>query len=268
MSKDTSAQKLDGGQYSHDGLETYQLVFGPDFVSPGGAKAARGFIAELNLETGSRVLDVCCGLGGSAFLMAQEFGLQVDGVDLSYNMVEHAQRRATELGVGDRVRFHWGDCLELDRPQQYDAIYSRDAFMHIADKARLFAVLHRCLKPGGRLLITDYGCSQPPWSKAFSDYVEQRSYYLHTATEYKTYLEQAGFDNVRSVDLTSRFQEILADELELVAQLEVDPLLKEALKTSWEAKLNRAKLGEQRWGLFVASGPVTQRENPHIQEHE
>ena len=53
---------------------------------------AREFIEELNLQPNSTILDAGCGLGGSAFLMAEQFGLSVDGIDLSENMIRIAQK--------------------------------------------------------------------------------------------------------------------------------------------------------------------------------
>ena len=81
----------------------------------------------------NKVLDVGCGLGGSAFVMAREFNLNVDGIDLSKNMLALANAKLVERGLEDRVRLEWGDCLELDRPDCYDAIYSRDVFLHMQE---------------------------------------------------------------------------------------------------------------------------------------
>ena len=41
-------------------------------------------------------------------------------------------------------------------PCTFDAVYSRDALLHVNDKAALFARAFAWLKPGGRLLVTDY----------------------------------------------------------------------------------------------------------------
>jgi cyclopropane fatty-acyl-phospholipid synthase-like methyltransferase len=55
------------------------------------------------LAPASRVLDVGCGLGGSAFLMARDFGLYVDAIDLSRNMLALAERKLAANGLSDRV---------------------------------------------------------------------------------------------------------------------------------------------------------------------
>lgn len=88
----TSQQMLDANQYATDSILKYEQVYGEDFVAPGGKEMAREFIEELNLQPNSKILDAGCGLGGSAFLMAEQFGLSVDGIDLSENMIRIAQK--------------------------------------------------------------------------------------------------------------------------------------------------------------------------------
>lgn len=243
---------LDGQQYADDSIKAYEAVFGLDFVSPGGAPMARELAGRLGLEPGSRVLDAGCGLGGSAFLMAREHGWRVDGIDLSHNMIDRAQRRCEEHGLQDLVTLRHGDCLELDEKEYYDAVYSRDVFMHIHDKDRLFGVLRDALRPGGRLLITDYCCGEKPWAEEFSEYVKSRAYCLHTLDAYRAILENGGFVDVVAQDLTERFKATLEAELERIRGLDIDDAEKDTLESGWLAKLHRVSVGDQRWGLLEA----------------
>ena len=243
---------LDAEQYRSDAILAYEQVYGEDFVSPGGIEMARELVARLALAPGSRVLDVGCGLGGSAFVMAREFGLQVDGIDLSKNMLEIAARKLAAYGLEGQVSLEWGDCLELDREADYDAVYSRDVFLHIHDKLRLFKVLRAALRPGGRLLFTDYCCGAEPWKEDFSAYVEDRGYDLHTPAAYVELLTSAGFRQAGGEDISARFVEILRGELERIETLGLEPALREKLAASWRHKLARALGGDHRWGLFTA----------------
>ena len=88
---------LDSGQYTADSILDYELVYGKAFVSPGGKACADDLIQKMPLDAGDLVLDAGCGLGGSAFLMASKFGLRVDAIDLSENMIALAQDRLREL---------------------------------------------------------------------------------------------------------------------------------------------------------------------------
>lgn len=243
---------LDSAQYLSASILQYEAVYGEDFVSPGGSEMAVELIARLGLAPDSRVLDVGCGLGGSAFVMARQFSLYVDGIDLSKNMLALANTKLSAYGLSDRVNLEWGDCLELDRPGYYDAVYSRDVFLHIHDKKRLFSALNTSLRAAGQLLFTDYCCGQKPWEKDFSAYVEDRGYCLHTLPDYAELISQAGFECVAYQDLTHRFIDILLADLERIEKLDIEESDKTKLQQSWRHKVARSQAGDHRWGLFTA----------------
>jgi phosphoethanolamine N-methyltransferase len=243
---------LDSSQYLESSILQYESIYGADFVSPGGRELAFEMIASMDLAPASRVLDVGCGLGGSAFVMASDFGLQVDGIDLSRNMLALAEQKLATNGLSSLVRLQWGDCLELDKSAHYDAIYSRDVFLHIADKTLLFERLHAAMRPGGKLLFTDYCCGPKPWSGEFADYVQDRGYCLHTTGEYAELISGAGFEQVSASDETARFVEILRAEQDRIDGLSMTETERDYLKHSWQAKVQRAQAGDQRWGLFNA----------------
>ena len=251
-SNEVTQDFLDSVQYQPESILQYERVYGEDFVSPGGKALAREMIERLGLAPGSRVLDVGCGLGGSAFVMAREFGLKVDGIDLSKNMLEIANRKLAIYGLAGQVNLEWKDCLQLDRDCSYDAIYSRDVFLHIHDKSRLFSVLYAALRAGGRLLFTDYCCGPKPWSDEFADYVRNREYDLQTPEEYAELIEGAGFTSVTGEDISARFTEILQAERSRMVEAGLEVSVYEKLLDSWQQKIERSKAGEQRWGLFTA----------------
>jgi phosphoethanolamine N-methyltransferase len=209
----------------------------------------------MGLEPESRVLDAGCGLGGSAFVMASQFGLAVDGIDLSENMLSMARQKHAAKNLENRVTLEHGDCLELDRPGYYDAIYSRDVFLHISDKTSLFQVLRKSLRRGGKLFFTDYCCGEKPWSREFSDYVSSRGYDLKTVPQYAAILRTCGFTGVTGEDITRRFIEILNDDIARIAELEITQQSRLKLQAGWKQKLHRAESGDHRWGLFQAENP-------------
>jgi len=256
--KQVTQDFLDTSQYLEASILQYESVYGEDFVSPGGREMATELIDRMTLTPGSRVLDVGCGLGGSAFVMAREFDLLVDGIDLSRNMLALAGKKLSANGLAGSVNLQWGDCLELGSRDAYAAVYSRDVFLHINDKARLFSVLNSTLQPGGILLFTDYCCGPQPWSEDFGGYVESRGYRLHSVDEYTGLIAGAGFEQVTGEDITARFIEILRMDLARIKDLPLDQPARLKLQQGWQQKLARAQAGHQRWGLFTARKGISE----------
>jgi len=245
-------------QYSIRGIARYERMFGPGFVSPGGLQVTAELAALLALEPGARVLDVGSGLGGAALHLADRFGAVVVGVDLSQEMIEAAASRA-RAARATTVSFVHGDVTRLQfRAGSFDAIWSRDSLLHIADKQALFVRLREWLAPAGRLLITDYGRGPHELSGPFCEYVEASGYHLVDLARYGTALSSAGFERVAVEDRTEQFAAILraelarldADRASFLADLTAEDLA--YLRDRWLTKLDFVRRGDLKWGLFRA----------------
>ena len=252
MTIDAAADALDAGQYTADEIRKYAAVYGPNFVSPGGAATAREIFSLLQWAPGMHVLDVGCGLGGAALLLAQLYGVKVHGIDLSRNMLAQAAERSAHAGLAHAVSWEHADIMEYQPPQPSDVVHSRDVFLHIHAKLRLLAALKRCLRPGGSLLFSDYLCGHPPHSAEFTEYISSRHYHLCTLDGYRALLEQAGFAVLLAEDRTAAFVEILERELASMPGAALSENEHRDLAHSWQKKIERARAGEQRWGVFSA----------------
>ncbi|MBW3555434.1 MAG: methyltransferase domain-containing protein [Actinobacteria bacterium] len=131
------------------------LILGESY-HPGGLGLTRRLGRALDLRPGEVVLDIASGPGTTAFLLAQEFGVRVVGVDLGEQSVDKANARAAELGLAEQVRFQVGDAERLPVDEaSFDAVICECAFCTFPDKATAAAEMARVLRPGGRLGITD-----------------------------------------------------------------------------------------------------------------
>ncbi|KAI3923859.1 hypothetical protein MKW92_007831 [Papaver armeniacum] len=250
-------QFLDNVQYKCTGILRYERVFGEGYVSTGGFETTKEFVEKLELKPGQKVLDVGCGIGGGDFYMAEDFGAEVVGIDLSVNMVSFALERA--IGRKCSVEFEVADCTKKTYPDEtFDVIYSRDTILHIQDKPALFRNFFKWLKPGGKVLISDYCKSAGPPSTDFGEYIKQRGYDLHDVEAYGQMLTDAGFVDVIAEDRTEQFMKVLQRELDAVEK-DKEKFIADFSEADyndivggWKAKLDRTASGEQRWGLFFA----------------
>lgn len=150
------------------------------------------------------MVDVGCGSGGSAYDLSEAHGVHVHGLDLSVNCLLAALERASNRS-GD-VTFEVADVANHSLPAaSFDAVHCRDSLLHTTDKATALRNFNTWMKPGGRLVITDYFVSSLPvsgLSKGMQDYIEHRKYDLKTMEEFGQAVQAAGFEGVEIKDLT------------------------------------------------------------------
>jgi len=107
----------------------------------------------LGLPVGARILDVACGQGRHAHLLA-EAGLDVDGLDYSDDLLSRARAR----GTGPGLRYTRGDmrALPADWTGRFDAVVSLSTsfgfFRDPSDDVIAIGEFGRVLRPGGALL--------------------------------------------------------------------------------------------------------------------
>jgi len=120
----------------------------------------RASIADrLQLAPGDRVLDVGCGPGRLAVVLAQRVGPtgSVNGIDPAKEMVARATARARRAGVPARFQQAFAQQLPFS-DGSFDALTCTLALHHVADhdRPRAVAEMYRVLRPGGTLLIGEF----------------------------------------------------------------------------------------------------------------
>lgn len=131
----------------------YVREYGPLFDLIEDRRQVARLIELLELPAGARVLDVPCGQGRHAHLLA-EAGYNVDGLDLSEHLLALARKR----GTGPLLRYRRGDMRRLPPAWtgRFDAVLnlftSFGFFADARDDARVIREFARMLAPGGLLV--------------------------------------------------------------------------------------------------------------------
>lgn len=137
-------------------MDTPEEADGYDAMDHSGPNAA--FVDRLvELGATGQMLDLGTGPGHIPLLVCQRIAAaQVVGIDLSENMLRHAERHRTASPHGERVRFEIADAKGLRfEDDTFDVVYSNTILHHIPDPHPFLMEAWRVLRPGGTLLIRD-----------------------------------------------------------------------------------------------------------------
>ena len=162
----------------------------------GGRRATVDFMEKLGLKADMRVLDIGSGLGGPARFVAQTYGCQVTGIDLTPEYVDVANALARRVGLDKKVTYVCGSAIGMPfPPASFDAAYMLHVGMNIEDKAKLMAEVRRLLKPAAVFGVYDVmrtgdgDLSFPvPWARSM------KTSFVVRPGAYRRRLDCAGFD--------------------------------------------------------------------------
>lgn len=122
----------------------------------GGRRASEDFLNQLGLSGEHHVLDVGCGLGGTARFVADRYQSRVTGVDLTAEYIDAGKILCHWVGLDDRIALHQGSALSLTfGDNTFDGAYMMHVGMNIDNKARLFSEVFRVLRRGAWFGVYD-----------------------------------------------------------------------------------------------------------------
>jgi ubiquinone/menaquinone biosynthesis C-methylase UbiE len=162
---------------------------------------------RLELEPGSRVLDLCCGTGLSTRAIASEIpGAEIVALDASAGMLAVARGKPT----GTDVQFVLGDAMapeEAGIRGPFDGILMAYGIRNVPDPDDCLRRLYRLLRPGGSICFHEYSVadsarSRVVWNAVSLGVVIPSGFLLSGSTRIYRYLRRSvnEFDGVRGFE--------------------------------------------------------------------
>jgi ubiquinone/menaquinone biosynthesis C-methylase UbiE len=206
--------------------ETYERFMVPTLFAPWAAR----LVQAADPRPGDRVLDVGCGTGIVARLVAPAAGAngKVVALDLNPHMLEVARSAAARDDVD--IEWHEGRAEQLPFPDgSFDLVLSQFALMFFADRRAALAEMRRVLRADGRAALAVWqSLDRHPFYQTLHNVIEQRLgmsgvqeiFALGNCDELRALLTDAGFRNVaiEPVSITARFpnpEGFLAGEIDV-----------------------------------------------------
>lgn len=168
-------------------------------------------IAEwLDMKPGNKVFELGCGRGRVASHLASKTGAHITGINIDQTQLDDAVKFTKNNGLANQCKFMNADFNDLPFPfpdNHFDCIYEVQVLSLSRDLEKLFHELHRILKPGGRLSLSEW-VKLPAYDEHNPHHAElmRRIKPLVGAIgtpslqDYETALKKAGFKILMSAD--------------------------------------------------------------------
>lgn len=183
----------------------------------GGIKATERLVSLCGLTAGQRVLDIGCGTGYSACLLAKQYGANVVAVDMNDRLLREARQRAARNDVERKIDLVRADAHNLPFKAGVFDVVMAESVLVFCDKDKVAAEAFRTLRRGGSFGDNEMTLLKPD---------EDMKHFLGSLMGvqalseggWKAVYEKAGFQNVRSgiyhIRMAEQFRgHIMADGL-------------------------------------------------------
>ena len=219
------------------------------------------------VSRGASVLDIGCGLGGSAFWLAEQFDCQVTGITISPVQARMANKKARASGLSSRVQFQVRDANQWEpEPESVDLVWIMESSEHFEDKKRFFERCASVLKPGGVLAVCAWLRRDGPMPEDEQKLVAtiakaMLSASLDSLSDYQTWMRDAGLKVTTAEDITRHVEPTWAHCTRIAERRAVKLLLRltgaptRRFVESFPLMKQAYAQGAMAFGLFAAKKP-------------
>jgi tocopherol O-methyltransferase len=219
------------------------------------------------IPRGASVLDIGCGVGGSALWLAGRYECRVTGMTISPVQARMATRRARSSGLDGKVCFEVKDANTWQpEPASFDAIWIMESSEHFPDKKHFFERCALALKPGGILAMCAWlrrdGPMPPSEQPLVATIAEaMMSASLDSLSSHREWMREAGLTVMVAEDITRHVEHTWVH----CARIGANPVLRflvcftdgptRRFVKAFPLMVQAYSSGAMAFGLFVAKKP-------------
>jgi ubiquinone/menaquinone biosynthesis C-methylase UbiE len=230
----------------------------------GGIPATRHLIELCNITPGQYVLDVGCGTGFTACLLAKEYHANVVAADINQTVLEWAKKRITKEGLSDRVKTLQADVHDLPFPRNAFGAVIAESVLVVCDKKKAASEINRVLRPGGLFGDNEATWLKPPPPEVVSFLSKSMRAEVEVPQEdgWRQVFSQAGFEPLSSSVQAINYTEQALSQLRVdgirrylgaIARIILDPNLRSAyLRRDISRREASQLLSYFGYGLYVS----------------
>lgn len=252
--------------YAGPGGKLWELLMGEQ-IHVGGPEQTDLLAKKAGIDKAGQnftLLDICSALGGPARHLAEKYGINVVGLDITPEMVLEAKKRTKGKPYASKIEYRIGSGLDIPAHlNSFEVVWGQDSWCYIRDKVRLIEETWRVLKSGGTLAFTDWIWGSVSVSDEDSDFLMEFMVFpdLQTLNGYAEIIESVGYKVVEKQDLQEDFakhMDIYVDilqkakpDIETGFSAELYANAEEGV-IAWQKAAHEKKVGR---GLWVAKKP-------------
>ena len=164
------------------------------------------------------ILDIGCGIGGSARYLAWTYGCRVTGIDITKSFIETAKLLTKKCSLDHVIDFKKGDATDLPFDNdKFDMVWCQNVSMNIERKDLFYKEVARALKPNGRFSSSEYALGRGgspyyplPWARG-----TQESF-LISQEEMRLYTEGSGLEIIDWIDKSKQILAVAPRALKIL----------------------------------------------------
>jgi len=223
-------------RYDYTGKDVQDVYDGPggllweavmsEQIHSGKDEVTDRMAAAVGLKPGMHVLDVCSALGAPARHIAKKYGVKVTGLDFTKTMNAKAIERNKAAGLDNLITIVDGTALDMPfKKETFDVVWGQEAWCYVTDKDRLVAEAARVLKPGGKMIFTDWVITGKPTEDELARLYESMAFpYMETLQGWADLMKKYGFKSIEVKDQTDEYAKCF-DEYKKMVEVDLKPAI-------------------------------------------